>query len=172
MQKIKKNFILKIALSNTRSSAFQRANVYKKNIDEEEKALFVQEFKSKLRKLEEVYSKEVTEAKHLEFIQKFANQISSEFPHVLNRKKMKFGVAQKAVNLYLKFLWCLGYIQTQPLHCPIDRIVLTAVGINANWTELDSVNEYQHMIKKIREEAKRKNKTIAEWELSLWNNEA
>jgi len=36
MQEIKKDFILDVALSNTQSSAFQRANVYNKNVKDKD----------------------------------------------------------------------------------------------------------------------------------------
>jgi hypothetical protein len=39
---------------------------------------------------------------------------------------MRIGLAQKALNLYLKYLWCLGEIH-EPPHCPLDSIVLGQV---------------------------------------------
>jgi hypothetical protein len=36
--------------------------------------------------------------------------------------KINFGIAQKMLNLYLKYMWSLGNIQ-EPPHFPVDRII-------------------------------------------------
>ena len=35
----------------------------------------------------------------------------------------KYGVAQKLLNLAVKYMWCLEHIN-EPPHCPIDRIII------------------------------------------------
>lgn len=35
----------------------------------------------------------------------------------------RIGSAQKALNLYRKYLWCLGYIPFPP-HCPFDATII------------------------------------------------
>jgi hypothetical protein len=78
---------------------------------------------------------------------------------------MRIGIAQKAVNLYLKFLWCYGWIP-EPPHCPIDRTVLEEVGDNSSWTKIKDIPEYVEKIKKI--EAKKGDKSFSEWEYELF----
>ena len=172
MKKITKEqekFIVQTILSNTQSSSFQRGCVYVKKISKRDKRKLVIAFHEKLRSLEKIYRKEVFEKDHIENIEKFKDGLSKEFPAVLRGKKMRFGPAQKAVNLYLKFLWCRGYIEMPP-HCPIDGIVLTKVGSNIKWTELDDVEEYKKIIELIRARAKAGKQSIAEWELDLWQS--
>ena len=170
MQKITKkqeNFITRIVLSNTQGSSFQRACVYKKGVSKEEKQGFVDAFHGKLKLLNKIYNKKVSEEDHIKNIEEFKKELSEDFPKVLTKKRMCFGTAQKAVNLYLKFLWCLGDIE-EPPHCPIDGIVLTEIGSNVKWTKLDNVEEYRKIIDSIRDKAKKQGQSIAEWELNLW----
>jgi len=165
---VKKHFLRLIALSNTQGSSFQRANVYAPKVSDERRNAFVKQFKSKLVALERVYEQPVSPDQHLKNIEEFANSLSISFPDVLLGNQMRTGIAQKAVNLYLKFLWCYGWIP-EPPHCPIDRIVLEKVGDYGSWTKIDSIQEYLEKIKKI--EAKKGDKSFSEWECELWENE-
>ena len=169
MTENQENFILQIILSNTQGSSFQHGKVYKKNVSRENKEKFVKAFRDKLKSLEKKYRKKVSEKDHIENIEKFKDGLSDDFPAVLRGKKMRLGPAQKAVNLYLKFLWCLGYIK-EPPHCPIDGIVLTKVKSKIKWTKLDDVEEYKEIIELIRARAKAGNQSIAKWELDLWQS--
>ena len=62
--------------------------------------------------------------------------LTNSFPDVLYEKKIPIGIAQKAVNLYLKYMWCFGWIP-EPPHCRIDRTVLEAVDDQDDWTKMD-----------------------------------
>jgi hypothetical protein len=105
---------------------------------------------------------------HIRNIEEFAKSLSEHFPDVLSGKKMKIGVAQKAVNLYLKFLWCYGWIP-EPPHCPIDRTVLEKVGDYDAWTKIDTIQEYMEKIDKIGNQ--KGDKSFSEWEYELWKDE-
>jgi hypothetical protein len=169
MKQIKKDFILTIALTDSHGSAFRRANVYSKDASEIDKGKFAKMLRQKLKSLEQGYLKGVTEAEHIGNIERFGQELTEQFSHVLAGNKMRFGISQKAVNLYLKYLWVLGYIP-QPPHCPIDRVILNEVGIyHENWTQLDDVEKYMGMIGKLKERADKDKLTIAEWELKCWN---
>ncbi len=167
MTENQENFIAQIILSNTQGSSFQHAYVYAKNTPKQDKRNYVGAFRNKLETLKDTYSQEVSEKDHIKNIENFQEELTREFPNILNGERMRLGPAQKAVNLYLKFLWCLGYIK-EPPHCPIDRTVLTEVGSDINWTKLDDVNEYKKIIELIRARAKEGKQSIAEWELDLW----
>lgn len=167
MTENQENFILQIILSNTQGSSFQRAYVYVEDIPERNKREFVRAFRDKLKSLEKIYRQKVSEKDHIENIEKFKDGLSKGFSAVLRGKKMRLGPAQKAVNLYLKFLWCLGYIK-EPPHCPIDGIVLTKVKSKIKWTKLDDVEEYRNIIDLIKKEAGKQ--SIAKWELDLWQS--
>jgi hypothetical protein len=165
---MKKDFLRLIALSNTQSSSFQRANVYASKLSDEQQSAFVQEFRRKLVALEKVYEHPVLPDQHIRNIEEFAKSLSEHFPDVLSGKKMKIGVAQKAVNLYLKFLWCYGWIP-EPPHCPIDRTVLEKVGDYDAWTKIDTIQEYMEKIDKIGNQ--KGDKSFSEWEYELWKDE-
>ncbi|MDP2575362.1 hypothetical protein Q8W40_24415 [Vibrio penaeicida] len=168
----KKDFVLKIALSNTQSAAFQRGYVYSSNVSDSDKSKFSKYFRSRLRSLESTYSSQPNEMEHIEIIESFREDISNKYAHLLQGNKLRFGTAQKAVNLYVKFLWTLGYIEEQPPHCPIDGIVLKSLGLKDKWTELDCRQRYKQIIESVRQEASKNKMTIAEWEIMLWNDVA
>ncbi|MDP2174447.1 MAG: hypothetical protein Q8K70_00910 [Bacteroidota bacterium] len=73
-------------------------------------------------------------------------------------------------NLYLKFLWSIGEIETPP-HRPIDGIVKTKLLtlkndlILSNWTEME-LEGYEMYLQTFKE---LKIAEIAEWELEKWN---
>ena len=163
---VKEHFLRLVALSNTQGASFQRANVYAVEISIEQRNVFVQAFKNRLVALEKVYEQPVSLEQHLKNIEEFAAGLSNDFPNVLRDKKMRIGVAQKAVNLYLKFIWCYGWIP-EPPYCPIDRIVLEQVDDHDAWTQIDSIQEYSEKIEKIRD--KKGDKSFSEWEYELWN---
>jgi len=94
----------------------------------------------------------------------FGNQAGSS---LLSDTGYRFGIAQKLLNLLLKYLWCLGLIP-EPPHCPVDRIILNRTSLRGtlNWTSIKSVNEYRQAIKAVRVVAK--DKSLAVWELETY----
>jgi hypothetical protein len=48
-----------------------------------------------------------------------AERLGKQHSEVLNDGKLVFGVAAKALNVYLKYLDCAGF-DVRPLHCPFD----------------------------------------------------
>lgn len=80
------------------------------------------------------------------------------------------GVSQKLLNLLLKYHWCLGEIAMPP-HCPLDRIIQQK-GLKSknlvNWTTMNDIDEYLHIMHKIRQAADAKGQSIAEWELEVF----
>jgi hypothetical protein len=86
-----------------------------------------------------------------------------EHANALNGSRFRIGSAQKALNLYLKMLWCFDRIPAPP-HCPFDRIVLSHVPDceRIKWTELDSPSEYRRIVSCARSVA---GGSLAEWEL-------
>ena len=75
--------------------------------------------------------------------------------------------AQKALNLYLKLLWCLGKVK-EPPHCPFDSIVISKLGKKLNWTELDDIQPYKDLVNSARTLAGKL--SIAKWELEIYNS--
>lgn len=147
------------------SAAMQRHKIYKNSGDDEERKKFRERWKELLLREAEDYRKPaqaITDEQHCAAISRIADDLSSEFSELLNEGRLRFGISQKAFNLFLKYLWALGKAAMPP-HCPIDRVVLTAVGIDAAFGNCDSASEYMGWINEIR-----KKLTLAEWENEVW----
>lgn len=101
---------------------------------------------------------------HVATIREFCEYATNTFGECLKNRKLRFGVAQKMINLYLKFLWCIGEIQ-EPPHCPVDGYVKIALGDMGltNWTEMTEEAQYQEYISKIT------SSSPANWELLQWS---
>ncbi|WP_047549076.1 hypothetical protein [Psychroserpens sp. Hel_I_66] len=144
----KKIFINSEIWSLTIGGAFQRANVYKQNVLEKDK----KEFKSKLKGyiddtfISSYKQGNVCDAIHIENIESI-QKYTANFDKLLTNGQFNFGVSQKLLNLYLKYLWCLDII-LEPPHFPVDRIVqqkLKSKPIKA-WTKIETSKEYMSII--------------------------
>ena len=164
-----RHFLIKTFLSNTQSSSFQHGNVYAEYASDEQKKVFQGDFRRRLWELAYRYSEPVSEEDHIKTIEDFAAQLSQSHPNALANQRLRIGTSQKAVNLFLKFLWCIDLIP-EPLHCPIDRNVLTELGDQRNWTEIDDIQAYREIIQSIRQRAGAQ--TPSKWEYDLWNRKA
>ncbi|RUA34268.1 MAG: hypothetical protein DSY77_05970 [Bacteroidetes bacterium] len=151
-------------------AAFQRANVYQHATDRQ-KSQFRKELFEYLNELSDQYRNgSIIEDDHIDYIDKVRNKaksIADQHGIELTDNKFRFGIAQKLLNLYLKYLWCAGFIQ-EPPHFPVDRIIIQSLKIVpfTNWTELDSKKEYLHIISAAKQEANGQN--LAQWELETY----
>ncbi|HNT28195.1 MAG TPA: hypothetical protein PKH10_08455 [bacterium] len=167
-------FLRSVFLSNAQQGAFQRAHVYREGIDTKEftkrRDDFIKDLHAKLRMLEEPYRMVVDGEEHCRNIQRIAEELSSKHAEILTDGRLRIGIAQKAVNLYLKYLWCADWITPPPPHCPIDGIILDMAGIHdVRWTtDIVTIEDYQNVIKRIRE--KIGDKPLADWELGAYNS--
>jgi hypothetical protein len=109
------------------------------------------------------------EQSHLELIETVRDEIIKTGEAVLHTQTFSYASAQKLVNLYLKYQWCLGNIG-EPLHCPLDRFVIQNTSLkNLNWTDIQNRNEYIEIINAVRFAADGAGKSIPAWELSIWS---
>jgi len=113
------------------------------------------------------YKETVEEIDHCENIRElidFANEVDTG---VLGKEGYKYGVAQKVLNLALKYYWCLGQIK-EPPHCPVDRIVIDKTSFRGrmNWTQILEERDYLKIVSAIRVLAEKENSSIAQWELN------
>jgi hypothetical protein len=147
--------------------ALGRSRTYLKSVSEEDKANFRNVLRTKLDEISKNYRVIILEQDHILNIRKLSDELTSQFPHCLINGRFRIGIAQKALNLYLKYLWCLGLI-ARPPHCPFDSIVISHLPgcCGLNWTSIDSMEEYQKLVTTAMQEAN--GKPIAEWELELW----
>lgn len=151
--------------------AFQRANIYVTTASENDKKIFR---KSLLKYIDEnlipLYEDGVSEREHLINIIELS-KYTSKFKHILLDDKINFGVSQKLLNLYLKYLWCLEQIPTPP-HFPVDSIIQSKLGIKKiePWTKFKDPVDYINIIaiaekKRIELEIE----SLAQLELELFN---
>lgn len=105
-----------------------------------------------------------SEDQHYENIANLVTFGARFLPSPLVDGTYKYGVAQKLLNLVLKYYWCLGCIE-EPPHCPIDRIIIGKTHLRGalNWTEIREESEYRKVIDAIKTIAA--GESVARWEL-------
>ena len=113
------------------------------------------------------YKTECSEADHVANIQRLVAFGTANGAKLLGPDGYKFGVAQKLLNLLLKYLWCLGHV-AEPPHCPVDRLVLAKTTLRGrlNWTEITTAEKYNQAIDAIRVVAAKR--SLAQWELEFY----
>lgn len=118
-----------------------------------------------LVKIEKKYSEtNISEAEHVALIDEVAADLSIKLSRYLHNGRFRIGVAQKLINVHLKYLWTAGFC-SEPPHCPIDGIIRDFAGIDFIWTQSDSIEEYKAAIEKLKVIAKTAGQTLAQWEL-------
>jgi hypothetical protein len=151
--------------------AFGRNSVYTKPTTDVQRAGFRDTLRGKLDVLADQYrNKAVSEETHFENVCKLSHELSAEHAYILQDKRFRIGTAQKALNLYLKYLWCLGSVNTPP-HCPFDSIVIEQLPSCATikWTTLDDLTEYRQLVTEAKKQAAEAGFTsIAQWELETY----
>lgn len=153
----------------TFGAAFQRANVYKGNVSDTQKS----DFKMKTRAfienllLSHYLNNEVSDEIHIDNIDKLSC-FTEQFRSILQNGKLNFGVSQKMLNLYLKYLWCHNKI-SEPPHFPVDRRIQENIGFRpiVSWTKFDDSIDYMRIINFVRKE-NNEFPTIAEFELKYF----
>jgi len=82
--------------------ALGRSKTYSKSVSEQDKSLFRIALREKLREIGDKYISPIPEEEHLSNIKKIADDLTSNFSHCLENRRFRIGIAQKALNLYLK----------------------------------------------------------------------
>ncbi|MBD0833364.1 hypothetical protein [Aestuariibaculum sediminum] len=151
------------------NGAFQRANVYKQNVPEKEKVYFKRVLKVYIDDVQNVYHTPVTETEHLENIKGLMG-FTATSSSILTNGQFNFGVAQKLLNLYLKYRWCLGNIPAPP-HFPVDSIIQRKLGLKVMpWTKMEDETEYLKIIRHAKKQLETYDcNSLAELELLLFS---
>lgn len=168
----RREFLRQTALFNAIGAAFQRATIYADGAAGSEKDELKRDLEHRLRKIEGQYGGVVSSEKHMETISAIALAMSRRYASILHNARFRVGTAQKAVNIYLKLLWCYGWIP-EPPHCPIDSIVLAEIGdMRTKWTRMEGIATYRTVIHAIRKHIDKtaSGQSLSEWELDVWNN--
>jgi hypothetical protein len=181
---MKKTFLNNEIWILTFGGAFQRANVYSENYPEKIRTAFRKALRKEVEKLVlENYQVEVLEEDHIlniKSIVAFSEKLKVENATI----PINFGVAQKMLNLYLKYLWCLEELKYAPPHFPVDRVIqieLNKVARKHNeetqniepWTQFNDASKYLSVInfaKRVRDKVEAyKYFSLAELELTLFD---
>ena len=157
----------------TLAATAQRSNLYSEKLTDAQRKPFQESLRAGLEDISREYKISVSDELHIKNIQDLSDKLSIKHSALLHSGKMKFGHAQKALNLYLKYLWCLGR-SVAPPHCPIDSIVLRKIPkyTEVRWTKLDSSLQYLAIIMAARNEATKHGLSIPVWELNIYNSRA
>lgn len=151
------------------NASVQRAKLYKKGLSSEDRK--TSEFSASVIAYIEGdillnYKRGCSEEQHYKNIESLIVKANTLGSRILGPDGYKYGVAQKLLNLAVKYMWCLGHIK-EPPHCPVDRIIInkTKFRNKVNWTEIKARKPYEDVIKEIKDLASAKNLTPAQWEL-------
>jgi len=119
--------------------------VFKQPKTEEEKEnnkpkrdAFKEALKEELRSLAKNYEgQDICGDTHIQTIRAMAERLKNGHTDILNGEKLVFGVAAKALNVYLKYLYCSGF-DVRPPHCPFDYDLIAMLkppaGVEYKWT--------------------------------------
>jgi hypothetical protein len=151
--------------------ALGRSNTYQESAPENVRATLRHALRKMLKDIVVQYKHSVDDRAHAAHIRKIANAMTSEFSGCLRGGRLRIGIAQKSLNLYLKYLWCVGDIPMPP-HCPFDSVVMACLPEpqRVRWTSIHTTNRYMALVKAARAVAGAK--SLAKWELEVWARRA
>ena len=157
------------------AASVQRAKLYREKTDSEQSSVVVTKFREDVIKFltENIipqYVESCTEERHYENIEALIAHANEVDPGILGVAGYKYGVAQKLLNLALKYYWCLGLVG-EPPHCPIDRIIISKTKHSGkiNWTQITKRLQYEDVIKEVKDIAGKKGLSIPQWELTYYS---
>lgn len=85
---------------------------------------------------------------------------------LLRDGELRYGNAQKYVNLFLKYMWTCGF-GPEPPYFPVDRVIQNKLppAVRRNWTDMDE-DDYRRVVAAVREVAG--GHSLAQWELGAY----
>ena len=162
-------FIEEELYSMTLMATVQRGNIYRVGVSEKDRGCLRIALQKELANLLQFYQSDVLDSVHITNVESLSNKLSDSYNNILADSRFRIGSAQKALNLYLKYMWCIGLIPRPP-HCPFDSVVLSRIPgcENMKWTQIDLVSDYNFIVERAKVVAG--NVSLAEWELQLYNS--
>lgn len=142
------NFIISEFWILSWGASVQRAKLLEKGVSEARRKRFRHQIIAfAARKLLPHCSAQVSDSKHCRRIAALSEYGTSIGEGVLGSSGYKIGVAQKLLNLQLKYMWCLG-LSAVPPHCPVDRVMIqkTRLQNKVAWTQIETVSQYLDVI--------------------------
>lgn len=163
-----RRFLYSEFFTMTLMATVQRGKVYRPGLSEIERKPLQLTLQQCLTQISERYKSVVTEEEHEQNIVNLAKDITTAHGAILSDGIFRIGSAQKALNLFLKYLWCIGAI-AEPPHCPFDfQIIqkLPAEFQKIRWTQIDDIETYKELVAAAKTCAD--SLSLAEWELRTY----
>lgn len=156
--------------SYSREATVQRGYVYRKDVSEEDKISFWSAYAKFMDEVVPIYSDRTpNDDEHLSIIESFIELASTQYSYVLADGALRFGSAQKLINLSLKFFWVTDKIK-EPPHIPVDSYIANNVGkYDYKWTKSKTKKKYMEVIERCRCVSQAYGLSLAQWELLYWN---
>ena len=131
----------------TLKATVQRARVYAPGLPERSHTEFQAGLRRALDTAARDYAEPVGEEHHVQRIADLADSLTADHSDVLRAGRFRIGPAQKALNLFLKYLWCAGSIPPPP-QCPFDALIIQMLPPTdrLNWTTLDDLDGYRRLV--------------------------
>jgi hypothetical protein len=164
----KRSFLMSELWMLTFNAAFQRANIYTKEATDHNKSAWKAKLAADIEmNILPLYKKgNVTDEAHINSL----NQVDRSFDDKMFQSTSRtYGIAQKILNLYLKYMWIIDEVSFPPPHFPIDRRIQESLKLKPliSWTkEIKSSDDYMAIIERARKcPLVSKYKSLAEMEL-------
>jgi hypothetical protein len=169
MKSQKDKFLRNEFLTMSVNGALGRSNTYIESASEADKNRVRNALRKKLDDISRAYSSPASDEAHLSNISELSSELSTKFSHCLKKGRFRIGISQKALNLYLKYLWCVNAISLPP-HCPFDSIVISHLPDcgHLKWTSIDDIKDYQALVEAAQKKAN--GMPLPEWELMIWTS--
>lgn len=153
-----------LTINATLSTRGKNNPVYESSVKSHQKSKPKKAIRNVLSDLEQKYIKSPSSEEHTKYIADTAARLTKDIGKYLHNNRFRIGIAQKLINLHLKYLWCSGVIQ-EPPHCPIDGIIRDAANLEYNWIISDDIEDYKAAIESLNQISQTRNETLAQWEL-------
>jgi hypothetical protein len=170
------NVLLSSAVKDSLGSARGGRPIYKEGAKGVKKDAFGEALRSELRELAKQYSgRDVDDETHIQNIGGLASRLKHAHEEILKDGVLKFGVAAKALNVYLKHLWCgKPDLDIRPTHCPFDNNIIERLGLpegyENRWTYAEE-KDYREWVRRARTAAEGDgHSTLSDWELDKWQS--
>lgn len=151
------------------STRDRRYTIYKSTVKDHQRKPAKNAVRDVLTEIETKYDTMLSEEEHVKYISDTATNLTNSIGQFLRNNEFRVGIAQKLINMHLKYLWCSGVIN-EPPHCPIDGIIRDKVKVeypsfDYDWISSNSIEEYKTAVAILHQQSRSKNQTIARWEL-------
>ena len=167
MDDLKWEFVHSQVLASSVMASLQRADAYVDGVTNDQRERLRRQLTAVLQDIGRRYGNTVSGSQHEQHILELMDRVSQQCQAALVDQHLRLGIAAKALNLYLKYLWCLGRIPRPP-HCPFDRRVISRLprAVQTPWTQMDELRLYQALVAAAMECAR--GEPLAEWELRIY----